>query len=188
MGREHLRHYLLGHHTIVLTDHSACTSLLNAARPSAKQARWAMIVQEFDLTVKQESVTPMQMHYLATLSLLVELRHVQLAEEQAKDREIAAVIHYVRDSKILENRILARRLMLEGPQCDMLDSVLHHKNSNQPGEWRIVVPGSLCTWQVLWPLHMEETLGKKYWWKSMCGDVERFCKSCLECVTMEGAW
>ena len=45
--------YLLGHHTIVYTDHSACLSLLiNTPRPSGKLARWAMTVQEMNLTLK----------------------------------------------------------------------------------------------------------------------------------------
>ena len=39
---KYFRPYLLGHHCLVLTDHSACTSLLNASSPSAKLARWAM--------------------------------------------------------------------------------------------------------------------------------------------------
>lgn len=43
---KNFRPYLLGHHTTVLTDHAACTSLLNASRPSAKLARWA-VVQSF---------------------------------------------------------------------------------------------------------------------------------------------
>ena len=37
---------------MLLTDHSACTSLLNASRPSAKLARWAMIIQELDLEIR----------------------------------------------------------------------------------------------------------------------------------------
>jgi hypothetical protein len=28
---------------------------------------------------------------------------------------------------------------------------------------------------------------KMYWWKGMCGDVERWCKSCTECVTRKGS-
>ena len=31
--------YLLGHHATVLTDHSACVSVLTSARPSGKLAR-----------------------------------------------------------------------------------------------------------------------------------------------------
>ena len=51
----YFRPYLLGHHTIVYTDHSACLSLLNTPRPSGKLARWAMTVQEMNLTLKHRS-------------------------------------------------------------------------------------------------------------------------------------
>ena len=47
--------YLLGHHCTVYTDHSACVSLLNTLEPSAKLARWAMTIQEFDLTIKHRA-------------------------------------------------------------------------------------------------------------------------------------
>ena len=37
---------------ILYSDHAVCTSLLNCSNPSPKLARWAMIVQEMDLTIK----------------------------------------------------------------------------------------------------------------------------------------
>ena len=45
--------YILGHKYTILTDHSACTSLLNTPHPSAKLARWAIINQEMDLHIQQ---------------------------------------------------------------------------------------------------------------------------------------
>ena len=45
----------LSHHCLAYTDHSACTSLLNAKNPSPKLARWAMIIQELNLTIKHHS-------------------------------------------------------------------------------------------------------------------------------------
>ena len=51
----HFRPYLLGHHTIVFTDHSACVSVLRTARPSGKIARWALTVQELNLTLKHRA-------------------------------------------------------------------------------------------------------------------------------------
>ena len=48
----YFRPYLLGHRTIVFTDHSACVSVLSTARPSGKIARWALTVQELNLTLK----------------------------------------------------------------------------------------------------------------------------------------
>ena len=47
--------YILGHHCVVYTDHSACTSLLHATHPSVKLARWAMIVQEMDLEIRHRA-------------------------------------------------------------------------------------------------------------------------------------
>ena len=49
---KYFRPYILGHHCIVFTDHSACLALLNSPHPSAKLARWAMAIQELDLEIK----------------------------------------------------------------------------------------------------------------------------------------
>ena len=49
------RPYLLGYHTTVVTDHSACVSVLNSARPSGKLARWALTIQELNLTLKHHA-------------------------------------------------------------------------------------------------------------------------------------
>ena len=51
----YFRPYLLGHHTIVYTDHSACLSLFNTPHPSGKLARWALTIQEMNLTLKHRS-------------------------------------------------------------------------------------------------------------------------------------
>ena len=51
----YFRPYLLGHHTTVFTDHSACVSVLSTARPAGKIARWALTMQEFDLTLKHRA-------------------------------------------------------------------------------------------------------------------------------------
>ncbi len=49
------RPYILGHPCVVYTDHTACISILNTARPSGKLARWALVIQEMDLTIKHKS-------------------------------------------------------------------------------------------------------------------------------------
>ncbi len=48
----HFRPHLLGYPCVVYTDHLACLSIHNSSKPSGKLARWALIVQEFDLTLK----------------------------------------------------------------------------------------------------------------------------------------
>ena len=49
---KHFRAYSLGHKCIVYTDHAACTSLLSCSHPSAKLARWALVIQEMDLDIR----------------------------------------------------------------------------------------------------------------------------------------
>ena len=52
---KYFRPYMLGYPCTVLTDHAACVSLLNTPRPSSKLARWAMTLQEMDLSIKHRS-------------------------------------------------------------------------------------------------------------------------------------
>ena len=52
---KHFRAYLLGHRCIVYTDHAACTFLLSRSHSSAKLARWALLIQEMDLEIRQRS-------------------------------------------------------------------------------------------------------------------------------------
>ena len=44
--------YLLGHETILYTDHAALTSLMNLKNPSGKLARWGMAVQEISPEIR----------------------------------------------------------------------------------------------------------------------------------------
>jgi len=51
----YFRPYLLGHPCVVYTDHTACLSILNTARLSGKLARWALTIQEMDITIRHKS-------------------------------------------------------------------------------------------------------------------------------------
>ena len=51
----YFRPYLLGHPCVVYTDHAACLSILNSARPSGKLARWGLTIQEMDLEIKHKA-------------------------------------------------------------------------------------------------------------------------------------
>lgn len=51
----YFRPYILGHPCTVYTDHTACLSILNTTRPSGKLARWALTIQEMDLTIKHKA-------------------------------------------------------------------------------------------------------------------------------------
>ena len=49
---KHFRAYLLGHETVVYTDHAALKSLLNTPHPSGKLARWGMAIQEISPEIR----------------------------------------------------------------------------------------------------------------------------------------
>ena len=51
----YFRPYILGHPCIVYTDHVACLSILNTDKPSGKLARWALTIQEMDLTIRHKA-------------------------------------------------------------------------------------------------------------------------------------
>ena len=51
-GLKRFRQYLLGHRTIVRSDHAALTYLRHTKDPVAQQARWLDFIEQFDITVQ----------------------------------------------------------------------------------------------------------------------------------------
>lgn len=49
-----VRYFRHGHPCTVYTNHVACLSILNAAKPSGKLDRWALTIQEMDLSIKHK--------------------------------------------------------------------------------------------------------------------------------------
>lgn len=124
----YFRPYLLGHSCVVYTDHAACLSILNSARPSGKLARWALTIQEMDLTIKHKagrensnadalSRNPVDVSVVNAVSadsdqsLLPDVTALQ--EEQKKDPELAAMLHYLRDGTLPDDEKSAKRVIAE---------------------------------------------------------------------------
>jgi len=110
----HFRPYLLVHPCVVCTDHTACLSILNTARPSGKLARWALTIQEMDITIRHKlgrKITNADAlsHYLADesrISVVEELKDdrmpclpdlKEVSECQLEDADMAAMIVYLQD-------------------------------------------------------------------------------------------
>jgi len=53
------RSYLLGSHVIVFTDHAALKYLLKKAESKPRLIRWMLLLQEFDLDIRDKSEAPM---------------------------------------------------------------------------------------------------------------------------------
>ena len=119
---KHFRPYLLGYHTTVFTDHSVCTSLLNSSKPSAKLARWAMIVQEFDLSIKHRSgrsnansdalsrnpvtVEDAFVRAVSTSEEWVCSEQKDMIEHQEKDGSLQPILAYLKEGIVPEEELL----------------------------------------------------------------------------------
>ena len=167
------RPYILGHHCIILTDHSACTSLLNTAHLSAKLARWVMAIQEHDFEIRHRSgrsnagadalsrnpvvAQPQQQQQTEVASVLqvssypVNIiiedtqhhRFEDIAKYQCSDSQLLPMINYLKSGKLPENETEAKKLVMEHSQYDLIDNALHHENPTNRGSWRVVVPAQL---------------------------------------------
>ena len=169
---KYFRAYLLGHPCTVLTDHAACVSLLNTPRPSAKLARWAMAIQEMDLTIKHRSgrsnagadalsrypvdtatvsavvedslsFPPDDVTDSDELSAATERKLKNLSTLQRSCAELEPIYSYLSDGTLPADEKLARKVVLESRHFDLLDGVLHHENPHRPGKWCLAVPVSL---------------------------------------------
>ena len=157
------RPYLLGHKCIVYTDHSACTSLLNTKHPSAKLARWALIIQELDLEIKHrpgksntnaDALSRNPPSVLAVSATAVSggtpsdqdsdnTPVNELSVRQREDPEFKDLFCYLEDGVLPEDNLQARRLVLERQRYAIVDGVLQYENPDLPGVWRIAVPQSM---------------------------------------------
>jgi hypothetical protein len=156
------RPYLLGHKCVVYTDHSACTSLLGTRHPSAKLARWAMIIQELDVEIKhrpgksntnadalsrnpcdqncgEAQVMQVDVEASEDSPLVSDMGTAELSALQRKESEFIPILQYVEKGELPKDERQARRLVLERPRFSVIEGVLHYENPDLPGVTRIAV-------------------------------------------------
>ena len=107
------------------------------------------------------------------------------------------MLHYLQDGTLPEDEKLAKWMVSESKQYDIIDGVLHFENSAFPNLWRIVVPDQLHS-DVLQEAHagcfaahfaektVYDRLRQSIWWQGMKADVRRHCRSCLVCASRKG--
>ena len=115
-------------------------------------------------------------------------------ELQRSDPDLLEMIELLEGGTLPSDKKLARKLVLEQDQYDIIDGILHHENPANPSYWRVIVPNSLQQ-NVLEEAHsgrfaghfaerrVYDTLKKSCWWKGMRAAVRRHCRSCLTCAT-----
>ena len=150
------RPYLLGHHCVVFTDHSACTSLLSSPHPSSKLARWAMAIQVLDLDIRHRSgksncvadalsrnpVPVASALQIGTEGPVMEPpgHESDIGKLQRGDEELSPIFRYLEDDVLPSDDKQARKLVMEKPNFELIEGVLYNENPAVPGYLRIAVP------------------------------------------------
>ena len=131
----------------MLTDHAACTSLLNSSNRSAKLARWAMIIQEMDLDIQyQPKNTNHSADALSRNPVVESVVSSVVAEtmtigcEQRSDPALQPLIDYLEKGTLPAVDAEARKLVTSSEAFDIVDGVLYHEKPNSPGRWCMVMP------------------------------------------------
>ena len=224
----YFRQYILGHHCTVYTDHAACLSILNTAKPSGKLARWALTIQEMDLSIKHKagrkngnadalsrcpvptdaggkvvgdvcgvcvSVVNAEKQSQPDFTSLSDTEAV--SKLQAEDPAISPMLTYLSCGDLPEDDKLARRIVFESRTFNVVSGVLHREDPSFPTRNCIVAP-SLMRDSLIQEAHQGRFAGhlaqkkvydrlRRYvWWRGMRSDIDRYCKSCLVCVSRRG--
>ena len=211
----YFRPYILGHPCVVYTDHIACLSILNTAKPSGKLARWALTIQEMDLTIKHKSGkrnvgadalsrSPAVDSTVAAVGAVemagpdITVPNVKtLRSSQESDPDISPLLVYLSTNTLPDDDKLARRLVFQSHLFDVVDGILYHRDPVVPGRQCPVVPRESRqplleeSHQGRFAGHLAEKkvldrLRRYVWWPGMAGDVHRYCRACLVCSTRKG--
>ena len=73
---------------------------------------------------------------------IVEEDH-DISALQRKDLQFSSLITFLEKGELPDNQKLAKRIVLEQSQYDLIDNILHHENPINPGHWRQVVPSKI---------------------------------------------
>ena len=207
----YFRPYLLGHPCVVYTDHVACLSILNTSRPSGKLARWALTIQELDLTIKRKpgksntnadalSRNPVSVNAVGAeerFSSEVVSDLARVATLQSQYEKLLLLMEYLKDNKVPADDLAACRVVAESRHYSLIDGTLHYESPHKPGHWLVVVPVEIQQAVLeeahggLFAGHFSENkvydrLRRYVWWRGMKSAVRRHCRKCLVCVTRRG--
>ena len=191
------------------------SAILNSARPSGKLARWALTIQEMDLTIKHKpgkansnadalSRNPGSSGCIAAVESgsdsddgSVDFDQEELKHKQGSDSTLIPMINYLRNGELPEDDKSARSIVFESSKFELDGGVLYYENPAFPRRHCVVVPVSLCS-RIMEEAHSScfgghfgerkiyDRLRRFVWWRGMKAAVKRFCRGCLVCATRKG--
>ncbi|GBO18103.1 Transposon Ty3-I Gag-Pol polyprotein, partial [Araneus ventricosus] len=186
------RPYLFGKTFTVVTDHHSLCWLANVKDPSGRLARWALRLQEYDITIVYKigrkhsdadslSRNPLISTSVETCDEIPTLASVtEYIKEQLKDPKLKSIIKVLKRGDEYQNYLLK-------------DGVLYKKTFDPMGQqWLLVVPKQLRG-DILRSLHDAPAAGhlgfaktydrirRKYYWPGLYGSTRRYISHCKEC-------
>ena len=186
------RPYLYGKPFRIVTDHHSLCWLAGLKDPSGRLARWALRLQEYDVTIVYKtgrkhqdadalSRNPVEEAEDLAENLLAITTDTDIAEEQKKDPEV---------TKLLDLQKLSNT---EDRKFEIIDGVLCKKNFDPFGKrWLPVIPKHLQA-DILKHFHDEPSSGhlgfaktydricKRFYWRGMFKTIRRYVMHCREC-------
>ena len=196
------RHYLLGKHFTIFTDHNPLV-WLSSQKTLGKLIRWALFLQEYDFTIKYRKgssnqnadalsrVNTNDFQHCNITELQVGHSIAKLEEQQSKDPIISQIIYYLHNNSLPQKPMPFKRWLQIWSQLQIKDGILY-RVSRSPGHecsTLIVVPASLCQYY-LQQFHDSVSAGHQgfhktldrlrqvVYWVGMSSDVQKYCESC----------
>jgi hypothetical protein len=208
---QYFRHYLWGKPCRILTDHAPLRWLLRKQSTSARLQRWALKLQDFNVTdiEYRKGETNVVADALSRNPIVEALNIIQqeivdhpglqldnFAVMQRKDAALKEIIDYllVPDAPLPENNVYASEIA--SFFVDSHDALFKMQTINRGGKENavLVVPRAMVT-EVLSSCHSEPLAGhfgfaktwgrvkSRFYWKRMGMDTKNFCDACLPCQT-----
>lgn len=186
------RPYLFGKHFTIVTDHHSLCWLSGLKDPSGRLARWALRLQEYDVTIVYKSGhkhkdadslsrNPLPNDTLSFEASIAVVSFSDLQEEQSRDPEITKLVQAQRNGQGTAKNF------------KIINGVLYKKDFDPTGKnWLPVIPK--C-WRkdIIQSFHDEPTAGhlgfsrtydrirKRFYWSGLYRSVQRYVRHCREC-------
>ncbi|UYV63435.1 hypothetical protein LAZ67_2004061 [Cordylochernes scorpioides] len=182
------RPYLFGRNFTVVTDHHSLCWLAGLKDPSGRLARWALRLQEFDITVVYKSgrkhkdadclsrnPVPEEQEDFPNIISIIDIR-----AEQSRDPNLAKIIEKIEQTGPFKG-------------FEVVDGVLYKRNYEPYGRQRLLVLPKQMRLEILKNLHDAPTAGhlgfaktydrarKRFFWGGMYKTIRQYIAHCREC-------
>ncbi|KAI8436675.1 hypothetical protein MSG28_010163 [Choristoneura fumiferana] len=183
---EKFRGYVEGGKITIMTDHQALRWLMSLKSPSGRLARWALLLQPYDITVKyiagrtnvvadslsRPNCEPGTQEECGLCTVVVDMpakTKEVIREEQHKDADIVKIVQSLENTNEEEARYWSRKegSQLVIPKQEQANIIAAYHDDSTAGHYG--------TDKTL------DRLTKRYFWKGMRKQVETYVRNCLQC-------